>query len=51
MQIMRSCGSTVVIIVKLLINGLCWEKFNEKCNFSKKLTFLENSFNLESSPQ
>ena len=39
MQIMRSCGSTVVIIVKLLINGLCWEKFNEKLNFFKNLHF------------
>ena len=41
----RSCGSTSgstillqsYIVVKLLINGFCWEKFNEKCKFFKNI--------------
>ena len=39
---------TIVIEVKLLINGLCWEKFNENVNFSKS-NILENSFNKDKS--
>ena len=26
---------TIAVVVKLLINDLCWEKFNEKCKFFK----------------
>ena len=26
---------TIVIVVKLLIKGLCWEKFDEKCKIFK----------------
>ena len=26
---------TIVIVVKLQINDLCWEKFNEKCKIFK----------------
>ena len=26
---------TIVIVEKLLINGLCWEKCKEKCKFLK----------------
>ena len=40
---------TIVIVVKLLINELCWEKFDEKCKMFQKLTFLENYFNKEKS--
>ena len=40
---------TIVIVEKLLINGLCWEKFNETCEILKKLTFLENHFNKDKS--
>ena len=35
---------TIVIVVKLLIKGLCWEKFDEK-----KTAILENSFNKDKS--
>ena len=27
---------TIVIVVKLLIKGLCWEKFDEKCKIGKQ---------------
>ena len=39
---------TIVLVVKLLINCLCWEKFNKNVNF-KKLTILENYFNNDKS--
>ena len=45
---LRQHNFTIVIVVKLLINGLCWKKSNEKCKI-KKLTFLEHSFNKDKS--
>ena len=34
---------TIVIVVKLLINGLCWDKFNEKWPFVQKLVYTHSN--------